>query len=111
MRNFYKPLLGGHPPLSGHFGRSRRCPLNRSFTVSNCPLHAVHHHGGCENNSIDFTGGVGRKAMDRIVGGGGGGGVGGCGSCGGCGMTKGTFKSDDGNGNEDGQNPPKNNQN
>ena len=43
--------------------------------------------------------------------GGGGGGVGGCGSCGGCGMTKGTFKSDDGNGNEDGQNPPKNNQN
>ena len=48
--------------------------------------------------------------MDRIVGGGGGG-VGGCGSRGGCGMTKGTFKSDDGNGNEDGQNPPKNNQN
>ena len=50
--------------------------------------------------------------MDRIVGGGGGGGgVGGCGGRGGCGMTKGTFKSDDGNGNEDGQNPPKNNQN
>ena len=44
-------------------------------------------------------------------GGGGGGGVGGCGGRGGCGMTKGTFKSDDGNGNEDGQNPPKNNQN
>ena len=42
---------------------------------------------------------------------GGGGGVGGCGSRGDCGMTKGTFKSDDGNGNEDGQNPPKNNQN
>ena len=42
---------------------------------------------------------------------GGEGGVGGCGSRGGCGMTKGTFKSDDGNGNEDGQNPPKNNQN
>ena len=36
--------------------------------------------------------------------GGGEGGVGGCGSRGGCGMTKGTFKSDDGNGNEDGQN-------
>ena len=32
----------------------------------------IHHHGGCENNSIDFTGGAGRKAMDRIVGGGGG---------------------------------------
>ena len=27
--------------------------------------------GGCENNSIDFTGGAGRKAIDRIVGGGG----------------------------------------
>ena len=25
--------------------------------------------GGCEDNSIDFTGGAGRKAMDRIVGG------------------------------------------
>ena len=31
--------------------------------------------GGCENNSIDFTGGAGRNAMDRIVGGGGWGGV------------------------------------
>jgi len=37
--------------------------------------------------------------------------VGGCGSRGGCGRTKGTFKSDDGNGNEDGHNLPKNNQN
>ena len=65
--------------------------------------------GGCEDNSIDFTGGAGRKAMDRIVGGGGGC-VGGSGSRGGCGKTKGTFKSDDGTGN-DGHNPPKNNQN
>lgn len=42
--------------------------------------------------------------------GGGGGGVGGCGSRGGCGKAKGTFKSDDGNGNEDEHNPPKINQ-
>ena len=53
---------------------------------------------GCENNSIDFTGGAGREAMDRIVGGGGWC-VGDYGSRGGCGKTKGTFKSDDGNGN------------
>ena len=28
-----KPLLSRHPLLSGHLGRSRRCPLNRGFTV------------------------------------------------------------------------------
>ena len=53
----------------------------------------------------------GKQWIELWVGGGGGWCVGGCGSRGGCGMTKGTFKSDDGNGNEDGQNPPKNNQN
>ena len=26
-------LLSGHPLLSGHLGRSQRCPLNRGFTV------------------------------------------------------------------------------
>ena len=26
---FLKPLLSGHPLLSRHLGRSRRCPLNR----------------------------------------------------------------------------------
>ena len=51
----------------------------------------------------------GKQWIELWGGGGGGGGVGVCGSRGGCGMTKGTFKSDDGNGNEDGQNPPKNN--
>ena len=29
-------LLNGHPLLSGHLGRSRRCPLNRGFTVYLC---------------------------------------------------------------------------
>ena len=33
MRNLYKPLLSGLPPLRGHLGRSRRCPLNRGLTV------------------------------------------------------------------------------
>ena len=44
------------------------------------------------------------KQWIELCGGGGGwgrGGFGGCGSRGGCGMTKGTFKSDDGNGNEE----------
>ena len=33
MRNFYNLLLSGHPLLSGHLGRSRKCPLNRGFTL------------------------------------------------------------------------------
>ena len=30
---FLKPLLSGHPLLSRHLGRSRKCPLNTGFTV------------------------------------------------------------------------------
>ena len=33
LRNFYKPLLSGHPLLLGHLGKSRKCELNRGFTV------------------------------------------------------------------------------
>ena len=33
IAQFYKSLISGHPLLSGHLRRSRRCPLNISFTV------------------------------------------------------------------------------
>ena len=33
IAQFLEPLLSGHPVLSGHLRRSRRCPLNRGFTV------------------------------------------------------------------------------
>ena len=33
LHNSYKPVLGGHPLLSRHLGRSRRCLHNRGFTV------------------------------------------------------------------------------
>ena len=32
-RNFYKPLLNGHPLVSGHLRRSQRCPLSKGFTI------------------------------------------------------------------------------
>ena len=32
-RYISKPLLGGHPVLSGHFSIPRGCPLNKGFTV------------------------------------------------------------------------------
>ena len=36
MAHILQTLLSGHPLLSGHLGRSRRCPLNRGFTVLEC---------------------------------------------------------------------------
>ena len=33
ITQFLQPLLSGHPLLSRHLGRSRRCRLNRGFTV------------------------------------------------------------------------------
>ena len=36
MTHILQTLLNGHPLLSGHLGRSRRCPLNRGFTVLEC---------------------------------------------------------------------------
>ena len=36
MAHILQTLLSEHPLLSGHLGRSRRCPLNRGFTVLEC---------------------------------------------------------------------------
>ena len=33
-----KPVLGGHPVLSGHYSIPRGCPLNTGFTVLRMPL-------------------------------------------------------------------------
>ena len=33
-RYLSKPVLGGHPVLSGHYSISRGCPLNTGFTIS-----------------------------------------------------------------------------
>ena len=33
-----KPVLGGHPILSGHYSIPRGCPLNTGFTVLRMPL-------------------------------------------------------------------------
>ena len=35
-RYLSKPVLGGHPVLSGHYSISRGCPLNTGFTVLFC---------------------------------------------------------------------------
>ena len=32
-RYLLKPVLGGHPVLSGHYSIPRGCPLNTGFTV------------------------------------------------------------------------------
>ena len=34
-----KPVLGGHPVLSGHYSIPRGCPLNTGFTVIRCALY------------------------------------------------------------------------
>ena len=33
LRYLSKPVLGGHPVLSGHYSIPRECPLNTGFTV------------------------------------------------------------------------------
>ena len=33
-RYLLKPVLGGHPVLSGHYSIPRGCPLNTGFTVT-----------------------------------------------------------------------------
>ena len=33
MLSISKPVLGGHPVLSGHYSIPRECPLNTGFTV------------------------------------------------------------------------------
>ena len=37
-RYLLKPVLGGHPVLSGHYSIPRGCPLNTGFTVLNFPV-------------------------------------------------------------------------
>ena len=37
-RYLSKPVLGGHPVLSGHYSIPQGCPLNTGFTVLSCSL-------------------------------------------------------------------------
>ena len=40
-RYLSKPVLGGHPVLSGHYSNPRGCPLNTGFTVYSCKLRNI----------------------------------------------------------------------
>ena len=47
-RYLSKPVLGGHPVLSGHYSIPRGCPLNTGFTVSRIFNQATQNYP-CQN--------------------------------------------------------------
>ena len=51
-RYLLKPVLGGHPVLSGHYSIPWGCPLNTGFTVCSELLHNTRRDSSCHGNTF-----------------------------------------------------------